>query len=199
MPVLVERGLDRDDIAARRARACAPLAGRVLEIGFGSGLNLAHLPAAVTSIAAVEPSDVGWARSVTRRAAASIEVERIGLDAARIDADDDSVDAALSTFSLCTISDVALALAEVQRIVRPGGTFAFLEHGLADEPSTVRWQRRLAPMQRACMGGCDLTRDIEALVRDAGFLLRDLDHGFLPGPPVHRPFAFQTIGVASVP
>src|SRR4051794_33519255 len=146
-------------IRESRAMACTGLSGQVLELGFGGGLNLAHLPPEVESVGAVEPSDTGWRLSEKRRARARVPVSRIGLDGQSVAAPDASYDAALCTFTLCTIPDPLAALAEVRRLVRPGGTFHFLEHGLATDPRVARWQHRLDPWQQGLAGGCHLTRD----------------------------------------
>src|SRR4051794_11730935 len=111
VPRLADRTLATPEVMALREVVCEGLAGRVLELGFGSGLNLGCLPAAVTSVDAVEPSDVGWALSSARRAGSPVPVERIGLDGQRLAAADEQYDAALSTFTLCTIPEVERALA----------------------------------------------------------------------------------------
>src|SRR4051794_22793853 len=114
VPHLVDRSLSTRDVMELRAAACVGLEGRVLEIGFGSGLNADAYPAAVTSIDAVEPSDVGWELSADRRASARLPIARVGLDGQRLAAQDATYDAVLSTFALCTIPDVEQALAEVR-------------------------------------------------------------------------------------
>jgi ubiquinone/menaquinone biosynthesis C-methylase UbiE len=186
------------DVGVSRSRACAGLHGQVLEIGFGSGLNLEHLPAEVTRVAAVEPSDVGWSISERRRKHAKVPVERIGLDGQTITAPDASYDAALCTFTLCSIPDVLAALAEVRRVVRPGGTLHFLEHGLSPDPGVAKWQRRLDPVQQRIAGGCHLTRDPAALVDNAGLQLESLDKGDLPGFRGPAALTYGYLGVARV-
>lgn len=114
-----------------RRRTCAGLRGEVLELGFGSGTNLPFYPPAVTRVLAVEPSDVAWRLSEARRTASSVPVVRAGLDAARLELPDVAVDAVVSTWTLCTIPDVAGALGEVRRVLRPGGPLRFAEHGMA--------------------------------------------------------------------
>jgi ubiquinone/menaquinone biosynthesis C-methylase UbiE len=166
----------------------------VLEIGFGSGLNLPLLPAAVARVLAVEPSQTARRLGQKRIAAATCAVDFIGLDAERIAAQTDSADCALSTFTLCTIDDVAGALREVRRILKPGGAFLFVEHGRAPDPRTLRWQDRLNGLQRFLCGGCNLNRDIPALLRAAGFELRELDEGYVPDMP--RTHAYFYTGVA---
>ena len=197
VPRLTDGALSAPEISALRAIVCAPLTGCVLEVGFGSGLNLPHLGPGVTAVDAVEPSDLGWSRSETRRAAARIPVDRIALDGQQIGAPDASYDSALITFSLCTIEDPAKALSEVRRLLRPGGLLAFLEHGLSPEPSVARWQRRLDPLQRNVCGGCHLSRDIPALLTETGFEIRSLEERLLvPGPALSHPWAYGYLGQA---
>ena len=171
LPWLMDRATRSRAFAKMRMAATAGLAGEVLEIGFGSGLNLAYLPDEVVRVHAVDPSLAGREIAGPRIAARAIPVEWVGLDGAAIDLPDASVDCALSTLTLCTIPDVEAALAEVRRVLRPGGTFSFFEHGASPSPRTARWQRRLTPAQRALFGGCRLDRHIFDLVRNAGFVL----------------------------
>jgi ubiquinone/menaquinone biosynthesis C-methylase UbiE len=199
VPRLTDVALDNKDIGELRAVACLGLHGRVLEIGFGSGLNLPHYPQEVGSVSAVEPSDAGWALSRRRRGRSKVPVERIGLDGQRIDVEDESYDAALATFTLCTIPDAAAALAEVRRALRPGGLFHFLEHGLAPDAGVVTWQQRLEPLQRRVFAGCHLTRDVPALLTDAGLEITLLEQRYLPGPAISRPWTYAYLGRAVRP
>ncbi|WP_176818951.1 class I SAM-dependent methyltransferase [Quadrisphaera sp. DSM 44207] len=175
-------------LAPLRARACAPLAGHVLEVGFGAGPNAPHYPPAVTRVSAVEPSDVAWRLARRRVAAAPVPVERVGLDGQRLPLPDACVDAALSTWTLCSIPDPVAAAAEVRRVLRPGGTWRFVEHGLAPDASVRRWQHRLDPFQARLAGGCRLTVPVAEVLAAAGLRLEELRTGYLPGAP--RPLAF---------
>ncbi len=195
VPGLVDRALKGREIGEVRAQACAGLTGTVLELGFGGGLNLRHLPATVTRLDAVEPSDRGWALSERRRARHDLPVHRVGVDGQRLVAADASYDHVLCTFTLCTIPDPARALREVRRVLRPGGTLAFLEHGLAPTPGVARWQRRLDPVQRRVAGGCHLSRDVPALVRAAGLVPTTVRAEYLPGP--RTPWTFGYLGSAT--
>jgi len=158
-----------------RRKVCKGLAGDVVEIGFGSGLNVPFYPAAVASVAAVEPSDLSWKLADVRLRGTNVSVQRSGLDAQLLPFADDSFDAALSTWTLCTIPDVAAALSELRRVLKPGGTFHFLEHGLAPDEQVCRWQRRLDPLQKRIAGGCHLTRPVIDLLRAAGFAITEVD------------------------
>lgn len=183
VPRLVDASLSKEPVGDLREQACAGLHGRVLEIGFGSGLNLPHLPAAVTGVDAVEPADLAWERSAQRRGAICVPVRRTGLDGQALAVPDASYDAVLCTFSLCTIPDPALALAEVRRVLVPGGSLHLLEHGLSPRVRVRAWQRRLDPFQAAVFGGCHLTRDLVALMAASGFEIEDLGQTHLaPGP-----------------
>jgi SAM-dependent methyltransferase len=163
--------MNRGNAPAIRERVCDGLVGDVLEIGFGAGLNLPYLPAAVTGVWAVEPSATGRSLSRKRRDGSTVPVVFECDDAMALPFPDDRFDSALSTWTLCTVPDPVTALREVRRVLRPGATLHFVEHGLAPDAGVVRWQRRLNPVQRRLAGGCHLDRDIAGLVRAAGFEL----------------------------
>lgn len=169
VPRLAHRALDNGEVAELRRRVVADLHGRVLELGFGSGLNLPLLPPGVRALDAVDPSDVAWEISASARTRSTIPVERVGRDAQQLAAGDDTYDAVLVTFTLCTVPDPGRTLAEAGRVLRPGGALHFLEHGAEPRPRVARWQRRLDPVQQALAGGCHLTRDASTLLSAAGF------------------------------
>lgn len=177
-----------------RQRVCEGLSGEVVEIGFGSGHNVPFYPPSVTRVAAVEPSDVGWKLADKRLHASGIHIERSGLDGQSLPFPDDSFDAALSTWTLCTIPDVKAALAEVRRVLKPGGTFHFLEHGLAPDENVRTWQHRLEPLQKRVCGGCHLTRRIEELLTDSGFSITKVDVFYEQGAP--KIFGADSLGTA---
>lgn len=183
VPYCIELSCGMKALAPEREKVALALEGRVLEIGFGSGLNLPYYPRAVSEVLAVDPSE--RARRIGRRRieSARAPVTFIGLDAERIDAPDASADAALCTFTLCTIPDAARALREVKRILKPGGQLHFLEHGRAPDASVARWQDRLNGIQRAIAGGCNVNRDMRALLEGAGFRLDRLDAAYFPKMP----------------
>lgn len=196
LPRLVDKGLDNDEIGARRARCLAGLRGEVLELGFGSGLNLAHLPAEVSRLHAVDPAVLGRKLAAERLAASAVPVDFIGLEAERLPLPDESMDGALSTFTLCTVADLPAALAELRRVLRPGAALHFLEHGLDEDAAIRRWQHRLEPIHKRVFGGCLVTRDIAAELERAGFALEGVERFRLPEGP--RYTSAMWLGLARV-
>lgn len=196
VPRLVDMTLSTKDAHALRATTCRGLEGRVLEVGFGSGLNLRHLPPEVTEVSAVEPSDTAWRMAQPRVERATVPVTRSGLDGQRLDEPDESFDSVLLTFVLCTIPDRQAALAEARRVLRPGGRVHFVEHGRSPDEAVERWQRRLEPLQKRVAGGCHLTREPVKDMSAVGLEVTDLEAFYLPGPAPTRPFGFVYQGTA---
>jgi SAM-dependent methyltransferase len=180
-----------------RRRVCEGLAGDVVEIGFGSGLNVPYYPTAITGVAAVEPADAAWKLADKRLLATAVPVRRSGLDGQSLPFADDSYDAALSTWTLCTIPDVAVALQELRRVLKPAGTLHFVEHGLAPDERVRRWQHRFEPVQKRVFGGCHLTRPIADLLTTAGFTITELDVFYDKGAPKFE--AAYSLGTALSP
>jgi len=179
----------QDKVMARRAtrevraRVCSGLRGAVVEIGFGTGLNARYYPPEVDLIHAVEPSRVCMRLAEPRIAESTAKVELAGLTGERLDLPSDAFDAVLSTWTLCTIPDMAAALGEIRRVLKPGGSFHFVEHGHAPDPGVARWQQRIEPLNKRLAGGCHLTRRIPDALGDAGFHVDQLDTYYISGEP----------------
>ncbi|HWT22382.1 MAG TPA: methyltransferase domain-containing protein [Solirubrobacteraceae bacterium] len=194
LPRIVDVACNMKESHPQRRRVCERLAGEVIEIGFGSGLNVPFYPRAVTRVTAVEPADVGWKLAGKRLRGAPVPVDRAGSDAEALPFPDDRFDAALSTWTMCTIPDVAAALRELRRVLKPGGTLHFVEHGLAPDAHVRRWQHRLEPIQKRLFGGCHLTRPVVQMLRDGGFVISELDVYYEKGTP--KFLGANSLGVA---
>jgi ubiquinone/menaquinone biosynthesis C-methylase UbiE len=183
LPWCIDLSCGMKALMPEREKVSAGLSGSVLEIGFGSGLNLPFMPPSVTRVLAVEPSE--RARQIARKrvAQARCAVEFVGLDAQVIQLPDASADSALSTFSLCTIPDVERALSEVKRVLKPGGRLFVVEHGRAKDAGVARWQDRLNGVQKTICGGCNINRDISGLLRAAGFDASNIEQAYFADMP----------------
>jgi SAM-dependent methyltransferase len=194
VPRVTNLVMSRRELAPIRARVAASLDGDVLEVGFGSGLNVPHYPPAVTQVRAVDPATIGRKLAAKRVAASSVPVEYIDLDGQALSLKPNSIDHVLTTWTLCTIPDVDRALSEIRRVLRPGGSFHFVEHGRSPDPNVAKWQDRLTPIQRRVAGGCHLNRPIDQLVLNSGLKLVRLENYYAKGP---RPFGYMFEGVAT--
>ncbi|GAC1534423.1 MAG: class I SAM-dependent methyltransferase [Acidimicrobiales bacterium] len=194
LPRCVDVVLRGRELARLRARATEGLRGEVVEIGFGSGLNVAYYPPQIDRLWAVDPATVGRRLAARRVAASPVRVDYVGLDGQDLPLGDESVDHVLSTWTLCTIPDPVAALGEVRRVLRPDGVFHFVEHGRCPHPHVARWQDLLTPLQRRVAGGCHLNRPIDRLIADAGLVLSRLEHPHVHGP---QAFAYMFEGTAT--
>jgi ubiquinone/menaquinone biosynthesis C-methylase UbiE len=177
-----------------RERTCAGLSGDVVEIGFGSGLNVPHYPDAVVVVDAVDPADTSWRMASGRLSQSKVPVRRAGLDGQELPFADDAYDAALTTWTLCTVPDARAALLELRRVLKPGGRLHFLEHGMAPDEKVQRFQRRIEPLHKRVFGGCHVTRPIVDLLTDAGFEIAELDVFYEKGAPKYG--GATSLGVA---
>jgi ubiquinone/menaquinone biosynthesis C-methylase UbiE len=194
LPRLQDKVMDRKATRDVRARVCAGLRGDVVEIGFGTGLNAPYYPPEVTKVLAIEPSTVCMRIAAPRIARTATSVESAGLDGQHLDLPSDTFDAILSTWTLCTIPDLTTALEEMRRVLKPGGSLYFVEHGCAPDPSVARWQQRLEPLNKRLAGGCHLTRRIPESIEQAGFVVEGLDTYYFKGEP--KPFGYTFEGRA---
>jgi len=196
VPRFIDKALGTPAMQQGRDAVAAGLSGTVLEIGFGSGLNVASYPPEIDLVYAVEPALTARKIAVPRIAASPIPIQYAGLHGETVALDDNSCDGALCTFTLCTIPGVEQALAELRRVLKPGGRFHFLEHGLAPDAKTQTWQRRLDPLEKRLADGCHLTRDPVELVKAAGFELEFVHSEYTKGP---KPWVFMTFAQAINP
>ena len=172
-----------EDHGLREARRelVAPLTGRVLEIGAGTGLNLAHYPDSVTELALVEPEEAMARQLEQKPEAGRANVVRASADA--LPFPDDHFDAAVSTLVLCTVPDQAAALGEVRRVLKPGARLVFIEHVRSPDPTVARWQDRVNPAWRTFNLGCNCNRDTEAAIRAAGLDISAIEQRVFDGTP----------------
>lgn len=175
LPRLLDRSMRMAAFAPYRRATLADVRGDILEIGFGTGLNLPYYPAAIQTITALDVSPGMSKLAQPRIAAASLTVEHHVGDGERLPFESATFDSVVSTFTLCSIGDVGRALREIRRVLRPGGRFHFVEHGLSDDRQIQVWQRRLTPLQKFVAGGCHLDRDMHALITGAGFTIGKLE------------------------
>jgi len=181
----------------RQRRKVVPLAqGQVLEIGIGTGLNLEYYDKSrIQKIVGLDPGMEMHRLAQKRVAKSGMTVELVGLSAEEIPFDASTFDTVLVTYTLCTIPDPVAALKEMRRVLKAGGKLIFCEHGLAPDPAVRRWQDRLTPLWSKIAGGCQLNRDIPALLQTAGFRSLDMETMYLPGP---RPLTYNYWGTAEV-
>lgn len=193
LPRIIDRVMRGKDFPEIRARVTARLEGEVLEIGFGSGLNVPYYPPSVTRVMAVDPALVGRKLAAARVTKRGLDVDYLGLDGQDLPLDSSSVNQVLTTWSLCTIPDVERALREIRRVLRPGGSLFFVEHGRSPDARAARWQDRLTPLQRRIGGGCHLNRPIDLLVERSGLTLHRMDTYYAQGP---KPLGYMFEGQA---
>jgi ubiquinone/menaquinone biosynthesis C-methylase UbiE len=194
LPKLIDAACSQKPMRALRQRYVPRARGDVLEIGIGSGLNLPHYGPAVTAITGLDPSPELNALALERAAALPVPVAVLPASGEAIPAEDARFDTIVCTWTLCSIPNVYAALREMRRVLKPGGELLFIEHGHAPDVGVARWQRRLEPLWKRIGGGCHLSRKADELIGDAGFVVKELDTGYEPGP---RFAAFMYHGVAA--
>ena len=192
LPWLIDRGMRNKVMTRYRPRIPQLAAGRVLEVGVGAGLNFPYYGSRVTHLFGLEPSDALRDAAAAGAMTLPFPVTLIATGAEEIPIRSQSIDTVVSTWTLCSIPDVASALREMRRVLAPHGRFLFMEHGLAPEADVVRQQERWAPLLRA-IAGCNPDRPIDRLIADAGFTFREIERCYLDGP---RFIAYHYVGDA---
>jgi len=193
LPRLIDLAMRNKEATRYRGNVIPSAAGEVLELGAGSGLNLPLYGPCVTRVHALDPSGALLAMAGRRLPRASVPVDLLLGSAEEIPLADRSIDTVVTTWTLCSIPDVAKALREARRVLKPGGSLLFVEHGHAPDASVARWQRRIEPLWKPLAGGCHLTRRIDRLIREAGFAIMEMENEYLKGP---RPFTYTYCGRA---
>ena len=188
--------MSRPMVMRERRPALAEASGDVLEIGYGTGLNLACYPSSVSSLTVVDPAEMLPRRVAQRIKQAGLPIHIERADAATLPFDSGRFDCVTSTWTLCTIPAVKAALAEIRRVLKPSGRYLFLEHGRSQDPRLVQWQDRLDRLHGLFSGGCHVNRAIDRLVIEADFSLARLDRFDMPYTP--RYLAAHYRGVATV-
>jgi len=193
LPRLCDLAMRNKEFVPIRERVIGAAEGKVLEIGVGSGMNLPFYRPPVREVLALEPAPrlVSMARSAPR--ATGMPVNFLEASAEAIPLDQHSVDTIVTTWTLCSIPQAAIALAEMRRVLRPGGKLLFAEHGLAPDAGVGWWQDRLTPVWRRIGGGCHLNRPIRSMIEGAGFRIDRIETGYIPGP---KPMTFMYEGSA---
>lgn len=192
-PWLCDMTLGKPFVAKHRRELLKAAGGDILEIGFGTGLNLANYPNQVRSITAVDPNPGMHRRAERRIAASQIEVEKHVSQTEQLPFNHASFDCVVSTFTLCSVEDEDRSMSEVYRVLRPGGRFLFLEHGLSPEPDVQRWQRRLNWLQRAFGDNCHLDREIRAIIAEQPFEKLEATEFYLEQTPRTHGYIYQGV------
>lgn len=195
-PRLLDWTMAGEPFASYRQRLLADVSGEVLEIGFGTGLNLAYYPESVTSLTVIDPNPGVQELARPRIEQAPVPVVSRSMAGEALLMADESFDWVVSTWTLCSIADLEKALQEVRRVLKPNGKFTFIEHGLSPDPSLQRWQNRLTPLQRRIADGCHLNRAIADFVGQS-LTLESLQTFYAPGLPKAAGFFYQ--GTATKP
>jgi ubiquinone/menaquinone biosynthesis C-methylase UbiE len=194
LPYVIDLACGLKPVRQQRQKVVPLAQGRVLEVGIGTGLNLAHYDKSrISALVGVDPALQMHRLARKRMACAGLDVELVGLSAEQLPLPDASFDTVVMTYTLCSIPDPVPAVREMRRVLKPGGRLLFCEHGRAPDESVRRWQERLNPIWGRIGGGCHLDRDIPALLQEGGFALPNVQTMYLPGP---RPLTYNYWGEA---
>jgi ubiquinone/menaquinone biosynthesis C-methylase UbiE len=194
LPWLLDLGMRQSQLARLREQLVVAACGRVLEIGIGSGLNIPFYPRSLEVLIGIDPSPEMLAKARKQAAWVHFPVRLMEGEAENLPLEDGSLDSVVMTWTLCSVRDPLAALGQIRRVLRPGGRLIFIEHGLAPEAEVRRWQERITPLWRRIAGGCHLNRPVDALIKEAGLSLAELETGYLVRGP--RPFTFHYRGQA---
>lgn len=193
LPKLIDAACSQPPMTALRSRYVSQARGNVLEIGIGSGLNLAHYGDGVSSVTGVDPAAELTEKARERAERVDVPVEVLGVSGEALDLDDNHFDSVVCTWTLCSIPNPYRAVDEMRRVLKPGGKLIFVEHGRSDDAGVAKWQRRVEPIWKIIGGGCHLTRRADELLTDGGFVVTHQESGYEQGPKIA---AFMVHGLA---
>ena len=196
LPTLINFAMTRSEATRLRSANVTAARGVVVEVGIGSGLNVPFYSNRVTQLFGIDPSAELLALARAHTASAPFPIDLVHGSAEQIPCADASADTVVVTWSLCSIANAPVALREMRRVLKPGGTLIFVEHGLSPDRGVRKWQNLLTPLWRPLTGGCHLNRHIDRLISDAGFTITELRKGCVPGPCA---FTYMYEGVAHRP
>ena len=193
VPPMIALVMKAPEATRYRGKVVPGAEGRVLEIGIGSGLNLPFYRGAVSAVVGLDPSPELLAMAAKRADKVSFVTELVNAPAEDMPFESASFDTVLTTWTLCSVGEPLVALAEMRRVLKPDGRLVFVEHGLARSPAVVAWQNRINPLWRRFAGGCNLNRAIDKLIEDGGFAIAELETEYMKGP---KPLSFTYAGFA---
>jgi len=193
LPKLIDAACGQPPMTALRSRYVSQACGEVLEIGIGSGLNLAHYGGRVRSVTGVDPGAELTEKARERAEQVDMPVEVLDISGESLDLDNNSFDTVVCTWTLCSIPNAYRAVDEMRRVLKPAGQLIFVEHGRSDDANIAKWQRRVEPLWKIIGGGCHLTRRADELLVDGGFVIESLETGYEKGPKIA---AFMLHGLA---
>lgn len=193
LPRLIEAGCSQPLLMKLRSQYVPQASGKVLEIGIGTGLNLAYYNKQEVELTGLDPAAELTGQARERAQKLELPIDMLGVSGESIPCEDQAFDALVCTWTLCSIPNVTGALAEMHRVVKPGGKLYFVEHGRAPDAGVARWQQRIEPLWKRIAGGCHLTRAADELISDANFHITESASGYLPGP---RIATYMTHGIA---
>jgi ubiquinone/menaquinone biosynthesis C-methylase UbiE len=196
IPLFYDTSMDSSKINEGRKSILGKITeDEILEIGFGTGINIKFYPENVKKIIGVDVNG-GMLKQFDKKSSnGKIEIELLHRSGETLPFHDNSINAAISTYTLCSIKNVTSSLSEIFRVLKPGGKYYFLEHGLADNPKTQKWQHRLNPIQKIWAGGCNLNRDIKLLISNAGFNIIELKNFYMKRDPKIVGYMYEGIAV----
>jgi len=194
-PILMGLTLGGKKIGEQRKKTLSRVRGKILEVGFGTGLNLSHYPSYVRAITAIDPNPGMNRKAQKRMKRSSLQVGLHEYSSEKLPFENQTFDSVVVTFTLCSIPDVELALWEIHRVLNSGGKLFFIEHGISNEPKVQKWQKRITPWQKRFADGCHLDRDMASLIENAGFHFEDLKKYYFKGFPKISGFFYQGIAV----